>query len=200
MVESETSVTALILAGGRATRMGGTDKGLVPLAGKSMIEHVLDRISPQVDSLLINANRNIASYSALGPEVVQDTLEGFQGPLAGMLAGLDACNGPLLITAPCDSPTPPADYVTRMLQALDDSGASIAVAHDGKRLQPVFCLLKKELASSMRDFLLGGDRKIDLWFSQHPMVEVSFADQAEAFANVNNPDELVLQESLLKNK
>lgn len=197
MAKSDTAITALILAGGRATRMGGIDKGLAQLAGKSMVEHVLERVSPQVDQVLLNANRNLAEYGALGPTVVEDSLEDFQGPLAGMLSGLQHCTTPLMITAPCDSPLPPLDYVARMLTALENDNAELAVATDGKRLQPVFCLMRAELAPSMQAFLEAGDRKIDLWFSQHQMVRVSFEDQPQAFANINSPEELLSIEQLL---
>lgn len=197
MAKSDTAITALILAGGRATRMGGIDKGLAQLAGKSMVEHVLDRVAPQVDHVLLNANRNLAQYGALGPTVVEDSLKDFQGPLAGMLSGLQHCTTPLMITAPCDSPLPPLNYAARMLAALENDKAELAVATDGKRLQPVFCLMRAELAPSMQAFLESGDRKIDLWFSQHQMVRVSFEDQPQAFANINNPEELLSIETLL---
>lgn len=197
MAKSDTAITALILAGGRATRMGGIDKGLAQLAGKSMVEHVLERLAPQVDHVLLNANRNLEQYGSLGPVVVEDSLEDFQGPLAGMLSGLHHCSTPLMITAPCDSPLPPLDYVSRMLAALENDNAELAVATDGKRLQPVFCLMRAELAPSMQAFLEAGDRKIDLWFSQHQMVSVSFEDQPQAFANINSPEELILIEQLL---
>lgn len=197
MAKSDTAITALILAGGRATRMGGIDKGLAQLAGKSMVEHVLERLAPQVDHVLLNANRNLEQYGSLGPVVVEDSLEDFQGPLAGMLSGLHHCSTPLMITAPCDSPLPPLDYVSRMLTALENDNAELAVATDGKRLQPVFCLMRAELAPSMQAFLEAGDRKIDLWFSQHQMVSVSFEDQPQAFANINSPEELILIEQLL---
>lgn len=197
MAKSDTAITALILAGGRATRMGGIDKGLAQLAGKSMVEHVLERVKPQVDQVLLNANRNLEKYSALGATVVEDSLEDFQGPLAGMLSGLQHCTTPLMITAPCDSPLPPLDYVARMLQALENENADLAVATDGKRLQPVFCLMRLALAPSMQAFLEAGDRKIDLWFNQHQMVRVSFEDQPQAFANINSPEELLSIEKLL---
>lgn len=197
MTKRNAKITALILAGGRATRMGGFDKGLQQLAGKTMVEHVLQRLEPQVDGLIINANRNLEQYAALGAQVVPDTLEDFQGPLAGMLAGLRSCNTPLLITCPCDSPLPPLDYVVRMREAMQEQQTDIAVASDGNRLQPVFCLLRADLAQSMQDFLDAGDRKIDLWFAQHPTAEVNFSDQPQAFANINNPEELAAMEKLL---
>jgi len=197
MANRNSKITALILAGGRATRMGGQDKGLVQLSGKLMVEHVLHRLEPQVDKLLINANRNLDQYAALGLKVIPDTLDDFQGPLAGMLAGLISCDTPLLITAPCDSPMPPLDYVIRMREEMKKQQADIAVATDGKRQQPVFCLLRADLAQSMQDFLSAGDRKIDLWFTKHNTVEVSFEDQPHAFANINSADDLATFETLL---
>ncbi len=197
MASVKNGITALILAGGRATRMGGVDKGLVELAGKTMTEHVIARLEPQVEHLLLNANRSLNQYAELGLAVVPDTLEDFQGPLAGMLAGLQKCTTPLLLSAPCDSPVPPLDYAERMLSALESEQADIAVATDGIRLQPVFCLIRTQLAESLNDYLATGDRKIDLWFAQHKMARVSFEDQPEAFANINRPKELAEIEKLL---
>ncbi|MGB0867067.1 MAG: molybdenum cofactor guanylyltransferase MobA [Granulosicoccaceae bacterium] len=196
-MDSAQPVGGLILAGGRATRMGGVDKGLVPLAGKPMINHVLERLAPQLDQVLINANRHLPQYRELGYTVLADSLDDYQGPLAGMLAGLQHCQTKLMITAPCDSPLPPLDYVSRMLGALNQADAELAVATDGKRLQPVFCLLSTRLGDSLQAFLAAGDRKIDLWFAQHKMVEVDFSDQPQAFANINTAEQRDQLEQLL---
>lgn len=182
-------VTGLLLAGGRATRMGGRDKGLIDLAGRPLAAHVLAALAPQVDALLINANRHEEEYAALGAPVARDPLEGFLGPLAGVLAGLEAASTPLLATLPCDSPFVPADLVARMRARLDRAGAEIAVAHDGERRQPVFMLLHTGLAPDLRAWLEQGGRKIDAWYGHHTIADIDLGDVPETFININTPDE-----------
>lgn len=182
-------ITAVILAGGRATRMGGQDKGLVELAGRPMIAHVLAALAPQVEWLVINANRNLDRYAGFGWPVVRDEDTGFLGPLAGLAAGLGAATTELVLTAPCDSPMLPPDLAGRLHRALEQQGADIAVPHDGQRLQPVFMLVRRALRDSLEAYLGGGDRKIDLWFRQHRVAEVDFSDRPETFVNVNDPEE-----------
>jgi len=181
------AVTAVILAGGRATRMGGEDKGLVALAGRSMVAHVLAAVRPQVDAVLINANRNQARYAALGYTVVADELSDFQGPLAGMASGLAHCDTPLALTLPCDGPLVPGDLVERLRLALGDGDA--AVAHDGERLQPVHALLRVSLLPGLRAFLGGGERKIDRWYAGLDVREADLSAHRELFINVNTPGE-----------
>lgn len=190
-------VTAVILAGGRATRMGGDDKGWVPLAGQPLIEHVLTRLRPQVDEVLINANRNEARYRALAP-VVSDGLADFQGPLAGMLAGLAAARHDWVLFVPCDGPALPTDLMQRFRAALaEQPDAELVVAHDGSHLQPVVALLHRALQGSLREALAQGERKIAAWFGRHQMVVVPFADQPDAFVNLNSPSELAEYEARL---
>lgn len=177
--------------------MGGIDKGLTPLGGKPMVKYVLERLTPQVGAVLLNANRHQEQYTALGPEVIPDTLEGYQGPLAGMLAGLKACSTPLLVTAPCDTPFLPRDYVARMHTALNEQKVKIAVATDGRQLQPVFCLLHTDMALDLEDFLKAGNRKVGLWLSQHPVARVSFTETPQAFVNINTLEELSVIEKQL---
>jgi molybdopterin-guanine dinucleotide biosynthesis protein A len=180
-------ITAVILAGGEGRRMGGEDKGLIEISGRRMVEHVLARIVPQVGRVIINANRNRTSYARLGHSVFSDELNDFQGPLAGVATALAQIDTPFLLTLPCDSPAPPEDLAARLYRALETQQADIAVAHDGQRLHPVFALLRRELLPSLRDYLAAGDRKIDLWFERHHSIAVDFADEAEAFLNVNSP-------------
>jgi molybdopterin-guanine dinucleotide biosynthesis protein A len=181
------AITAVVLAGGRATRMGGQDKGLVPLAGKPMVAWVIAALAPQAGRLLINANRNLAAYAAFGCEVVPDAEGGFLGPLAGLAAALDVADTPFVLTAPCDSPLVAPDLAARLHAASVQSGAEIAVAHDGERLQPVFALYRREVAPSLTAYLAGGGRKIDRWYAAHSLVEVDFSDRKESFLNVNDP-------------
>lgn len=202
MITSETlttrpPVTAIILAGGRATRMGGMDKGLVELAGRPMIAHVLAALAPQVDRVIINANRNLDRYAAFGWPVAPDEDSGFLGPLAGLAAGLSAATTPLVLTAPCDSPLVAPDLVARLYSALENEAAEIAVPFDGERLQPVFALVRRELRDSLAAYLGGGDRKIDRWFAQHRLARVDFSDRPENFVNVNDPDERAAVEAKL---
>lgn len=182
-------VTGLLLAGGRATRMGGQDKGLIELAGQPLAAHVLAQLSPQVDQILINANRHGSAYRALGAAVVADPIEGFLGPLAGVLAGLQVARTPLVATLPCDSPFIAPDLVSRLRAGLDHEQAEIAVAHDGARLQPVFMLLRSDLAGDLRAWLEAGGRKIDAWYGEHRVAEVDFGDRLDTFININTPQE-----------
>ncbi len=192
------SITGVILAGGRATRMGGRDKGLVTLADKPMVVHVIHSLRPQVVQLVINANRSIAHYSALGGAVIRDEIGEFFGPLAGMLAAMKAATTPLVITAPCDSPLLPNRYVQRMQTVLTGKNADISVAHDGKRLQPVFALLHTHLQGSLQSYLQAGERKIDRWFAQHCVAVVDFSDYPHMFRNINTAQELALMEAEIK--
>lgn len=192
--------TGLVLAGGQARRMGGVDKGLVEIAGRPMIEHVMDALRPQVGTLLINANRNLDRYAAYGFGVVPDSLEGFLGPLAGVLSALEAIETEFLLTAPCDSPLLAPDLAACMHAALAREGADLAVAHDGERQQPVFLLLRRGLAADLRDYLAGGDRKIDRWFARHRLAEADLSHRRDSFINVNDPDERQRVEQLLLNR
>ncbi len=186
---SRETITGVILAGGRGSRMGGLDKGLVPLHGLPMVQHVARRLQPQVARLLINANRNIEQYAALGFAVVPDVHAGYLGPLAGMASGLQAATTPYVVTVPCDSPLIPADLVARLSAALVRAAADIAVAHDGERAHPVFLLLRRSLLDDLLAFLAAGGRKIDLWFARHRVAQADFRDAPEAFANVNDSAE-----------
>ncbi|MET0070173.1 MAG: molybdenum cofactor guanylyltransferase MobA [Candidatus Thiodiazotropha sp.] len=182
-------VTAVILAGGRGRRMGGEDKGLIELNGEPLIQHVITSIAPQVGQILINANRNQARYQAFGYPVVADSLLNYQGPLAGFIAALEAITTEDMLTLPCDGPLVPADMVERLYQARQAASADIAVAHDGKRLQPVHALIPKRLSESLHHYLDGGDRKIDLWYERHRVVHADFSDIPRTFININTLQE-----------
>lgn len=182
-------VTGLILAGGLGRRMGGRDKGLQPFRGKPMAAWAIERLAPQVDVLLINANQNLAAYAAFGYPVVPDRIAGFAGPLAGLHTGLLACETPLLVTAPCDSPFLPEDLVARLRAALEAAGADLAVARTGTQPHPVFSLVRREVLDGLTAFLEAGGRKVDAWYAALKVAEVPFADEI-AFANINTLDEL----------
>jgi molybdopterin-guanine dinucleotide biosynthesis protein A len=190
-------VTALVLAGGLARRMGGEDKGLVDLAGRPMIEFVLDALRPQVGRVLINANRNLERYASYGHTVIPDRHQGFLGPLAGVLSGLEESGSRYLLTAPCDAPLIPGDLASRLRRACRESGADLAVASDGKRLQPVFMLLESRLRPGLEAFLAAGGRKIDAWFQSLNCAVVDLGDRPECFININDPDERQRAEAVL---
>jgi len=187
-------VTGVILAGGRGSRMGGVDKGLQNHRGLPLAMHALMRLQPQVDAMLINANRNLGAYEALGAPVYPDSTPDFAGPLAGVLVGLEQCQTPWMVTVPCDTPAFPLDLVEHLARTADEQQADVAYAvtvePDGReQSHPVFCLLRSDLMESLVAFMHGGGRKIDAWFAQHKAVGVRFPD-AQAFFNANTPQEL----------
>ena len=185
-----TRVTGVVLAGGQGSRMGGVDKGLQEFRGKPMVAHAVERLAPQVDELLINANRNPEAYAQFGHRVIADEIEGFAGPLAGFERGLAHAAGDLVVTVPCDSPFLPADLVSRLRIALERDGADLAVAKTGEQAHPVFSLMKRGVHESLRQFLASGQRKIDRWYSALKVIEVPFDDEADAFLNINTRAEL----------
>ena len=189
-----TQITGLILAGGLARRMGRVDKGLLQFRGKPLIAHVIERLAPQVDSLIINANQNREAYAGFGHPVIADAVADFAGPLAGLHAGLCACTTPLLASAPCDSPFLPADLVARLYAGLIEAEAQLAVAKSGGWTQPVFILCRRELLDNLTDFLDAGEHKASLWYAAQKVIEVPFADQT-VFTNINTPEELERLES-----
>jgi len=200
-------ITGLILAGGRGSRMGGIDKGLQNFRGLPLALQTLMRLQLQsltLQEVLINANRNLSAYESLGVPVWPDSIDGFAGPLAGFLTGLERCETPLLLTVPCDTPMFPLDLVERLYKAMAEQNADIAMAAapeaDGAvRPQPVFCLLKIDLLESLVKFTQGGGRKIDAWTGQHRCAIVPFdqpGDSAQAFANANTLAELQQLEAL----
>jgi molybdenum cofactor guanylyltransferase len=186
-------ITGLVLAGGRGSRMGGVDKGLQNHRGMPLALHALLRLQPQVGELMVNANRNLGAYEAFGAPVWPDPVADYPGPLAGLLAGLERCETPYLVSVPCDTPDFPADLVERLATALDADGAEIAMAATREggelRTQPVFCLLQASLLESLVAFLQAGERKIDRWTARHRLSVVEFDDPA-AFFNANTLAEL----------
>jgi molybdopterin-guanine dinucleotide biosynthesis protein A len=202
-------ITGLILAGGRGSRMGGIDKGLQNFRGLPLALQTLMRLQLQslpLQEVMINANRNLAAYESLGVPVWPDSIDGFAGPLAGFLTGLERCETPLLLTVPCDTPLFPLDLVERLVAALDAQDADLAMAaapeaqsNGTVRPQPVFCLLKTELLESLVKFTQSGGRKIDAWTGQHRCAIVPFdlpGDSPQAFANANTLAELQQLEAL----
>lgn len=201
---SPADITGLILAGGRGSRMGGVDKGLQSYNGLPMALHTLTRlqIGGSVGQVMINANRNLAAYESFGAAVWPDVLADYAGPLAGFLTGLERCETPYLVTVPCDTPLLPIDLVPRLVRAMQDQGADIAMAAapeagaEGQlqlRPQPVFCLLRVSLLESLVAFTHEGGRKIDAWTARHNTVLTPFdlpGDDPRAFFNANTLAEL----------
>lgn len=201
------SVTGLVLAGGRGSRMGGVDKGLQTLNGTPLALNALLRLQMQeghrLGGCMVNANRHLGAYEAFGVPVWPDSLEGYAGPLAGFMTGLERCETPYLLTVPCDAPLFPLDLLERLAQALEREDAEIAMAAglDGEsapegnaaRPQPVFCLMHVNLLESLVRFTQSGGRKIDAWTAQHRTVIVPFdqpGDDPRAFCNTNTLAEL----------
>ena len=196
-MKTHNSITGLILAGGLARRMGGTDKGLVTLEGRPMISYIIDALRPQVHSLLINANRNISTYEAYGYAVIKDDIEDFQGPLAGMASGLRHCQTEYIATVPCDGPFLPDNYIKILEQAALQADSKISVGFDGKRLQPVYALIHSDLLTDLTEYLASGERKIDRWYDKHQYAKADFSSHAEMFTNINTPDDLKSASQLL---
>ena len=186
----ERKITGVVLAGGLGRRMGGIDKGLQPLHGQPMVHWVIERLAPQVDELLINANRNQERHAGFGHPVVPDLIPGFAGPLAGLHAALTHARHPLVATAPCDSPFLPRDLVARLAQALFAANAELAVASTLDQPHPVFCLCRRSLLPRLEAYLNAGGRGFRRWYSTLNAVEVGFDDAAAAFENLNTREDL----------
>ena len=180
-------ITGLILAGGRGQRWGGRDKGLVEQAGRPLVAWVLEALLPQVGGLVISANRNLGTYAAYGWPVVSDHLDGFQGPLAGIVAALAMVETPWVLTAPCDVPALPDDLATRLVLALCSQGGSAAVAQVGARIQPVHALIPVARAADLAAYLAGGGRSVRGWLEGKPLALADFSDSPGAFTNLNSP-------------
>ncbi len=191
----DAGISGVVLAGGLGRRMGSVDKGQQMFLGRPLTAWVADRLAPQVDELLINANRNEAAYAALGFPVIADRLPGFAGPLAGLHAALAHARHPLVATAPCDSPFLPTDLVARLAAALHKSGATIAFARCNGRSHPVFCLCRRVVLPALEQTILNGELRFERWIRAQHHVDVDFDDQPEAFANINTAEELTRLES-----
>ena len=193
LIISPENITAVILAGGLGRRMGGVDKGLQLIHGKPMVQHVLNRLQPQVGKVLINANRHLDDYKGFGVPVCSDSISGYAGPLAGIHAALLQTDTLYLVTVPCDSPLLPNDLVSPLSVAVSEhsTDAAVVVTSDGEQQQrhPVFLLLKSDVRSSLEHYLNNGGRKVDDWLASLNCVDVLFEDET-AFTNVNTPEDI----------
>ncbi len=201
MAIAQENITGLVLAGGRASRMHGEDKGLLRLHDKPMIEYTLDVLAPQTSQLLISANRNLDRYSRFGHPVITDNDHGtpadFRGPLAGILAALKQCPTSYLVVTPCDTPLLDPHYVERLNEALSKEEARAAVAFSGTRIQPLLCMLSKTLVNSLDHAFNKGLRKVETWMQSIHPAAARFDAQHDMFLNINTPDELQRVETLL---
>jgi len=197
-------VAGVLLAGGQARRMGGGDKGLQKLGGRPIIEFIVERARPQVSALVINASGDPERFSAFGLEVVADVIDGFAGPLAGVLTGMEwaAANGPgigWVATFATDAPFVPLDLVSRLSGAVEKDDADMACAASGGRAHPVFGLWPVALAADLRRAMIEEDmRKIDRWTARYNLIRVEFSDHpSDPFFNINEPDNLAEAELIL---
>ncbi|MCB1734898.1 MAG: molybdenum cofactor guanylyltransferase [Gammaproteobacteria bacterium] len=186
---SPAEITGVILTGGRGTRMGGEDKGLVVWRDRPLIAHVRERLRPQVGRVIINANRNAERYRAFGDRVVADPWPDYRGPLAGVLAALEAMVDDWLLCVPCDAPRLPLSLADRLSLGLGDEGKA-GVADDGHP-QPVFSLLHRDLAAPLREFLEADGRAVIHWLRSQHAHFVDCRDLAAGFANFNRPEDLL---------
>lgn len=188
------TITWVVLAGGKGQRMSGQDKGLITVAGISLIDIIVKKLQHQImsanrnDSLLISANRNIPSYEKYA-NVVTDLDPEFKGPLSGMLAAMINTDSDWIAVVPCDSPNIPRQFVDKMITATEED-ANALVAYDGKHLQPVFCLIKRSLLPELQRFLQSDERKVGLFFHQVGAKKIDFSDNPELFVNINHPEDL----------
>jgi molybdopterin-guanine dinucleotide biosynthesis protein A len=192
-------ISAVILAGGRASRMGGADKGLVLLNDRPLVAWVQERIAPQVDELFLSANRNLDQYHLFGHPVLPDLSPDFQGPLAGLLRAMTEAAHPLILSVPCDTPFLPDDLVERLTDALEESGADIAIPVCGGQVHRAVCLCRRSLLPGLENFLDQNGRRVGEWQSMLRRVEVPFNDEL-SFLNLNTADELAAGEELLENR
>jgi molybdopterin-guanine dinucleotide biosynthesis protein A len=185
------NITGVILAGGRATRMGGQDKGLLTLKGVTLVEQVIAALRPQIGQLLISANRNLKQYAQLGAcPVLIDTFGHYDGPLAGMATALASAKTDYIVFVPCDSPQLSSQLVKRLYRALIENNAQVSVADDGKRIHPVFSLFKRNLLTNLLAFLEKGERGVHSFIVQQNLAKANFSDVPETFLNINTPEEL----------
>jgi len=197
-------VVGLLLAGGQSRRMGGGDKALRMLGGTTLLDRVIERLRPQVDALLLNANGDPSRFARFALPVVPDSIPGFAGPLAGVLAGLDwaAAQGPdymYIVSVATDAPFLPDDLVMRLTNGLMEAGSDLACAASGGRVHPVFGLWPVRLREDLRRAMVDDEiRKVDLWTARHRLMTVTFADMpVDPFFNANRPEDFEAAASLL---
>ena len=191
----QNNVNALILAGGRSSRMQFQDKGLMRLNNKPMVAQIVQRLKPQVKEILISANNNLDVYRQYSECVLEDEFDDFRGPIAGICEGLKMTSSDFLLVVPCDGPRLPMDLAKRMLASCLKEGSLLATVHDGQFKQPTYSLIHKSLLANAKDFLIRGERKLGLWLKENHATLVDYSDQPEAFVNINSVEQLQELES-----
>lgn len=194
--EGNRRVVGVILAGGLARRMGGGDKCLLPVRGRPILAHILERLAPQCDGLVLNANGDPARFSAFDLPVVADDVPGFAGPLAGLLAAMEwAGTADVLLTVPGDTPLLPHDLAERLASARDAAGATIACASSRERMHPTIGLWPLSLREDLRGALAEGERSIGRFARRYPLAIAEWDGEPDPFINVNEPGDLALAEA-----
>jgi molybdopterin-guanine dinucleotide biosynthesis protein A len=189
-------ISAIILAGGRARRFAGQDKGLIALQGRPLVRWAADRLAPQVAEILISANRNLEAYAGLGHPVLADALADFPGPLAGILSAAERSRREWVLTAPCDAPFLPADLASRLLARARACQVPLVRAADQAQVHYAVMLLRRDLLADLADYVAGGGRQVQAWQARHPHADAVFAEGQRAFLNINTPEDLRLAERL----
>lgn len=190
MQANQAKVTGVVLAGGRARRMGNKDKGLIQYNGQPLVGYAIDALKSVVAQIMINANRNQEAYTRFGYPVIVDLTDTYDGPLAGILSALKHTDTPYLLSIPCDCPLIQPRLLKRMVDTIILKQAQAGVAFDGERIHPVFLILKTELVNSLESYLASGQRKIDTWLFQHQLEKIDISDHPEIFKNINTPQDL----------
>ena len=185
---SKNEISAVILAGGKGSRMGGKDKGLIEFRGLALIAHVVNVVKIRVNQIFISANRSLDDYSKYG-KVIVDDLEDYQGPLAGISKALKVCSSNYLLVLPCDSPMINLTLIDALIERMESSGSDICVAHDGTIMHATFALMKSNLNESLDKFLDDGGRKMALWYRQQYTERVDLSSHLELLTNLNNPED-----------
>lgn len=193
------TISAVILAGGKARRMGGQDKGLQILGKQSLIEHIINRLQPQAHDISINANRNQTEYAKFGFPVFSDELPDFQGPLSGMLTALEKTKSDFILFTPCDTPFFPTNLLDRLQSAVKNDCTLIAYACDEEREHPVFCLMSVQLKEKLRHYLASGERRILQFMNENGGISVKFTKEEGNFENFNTLDDLKKNSNLIDN-
>lgn len=185
---SKSDITAVILSGGQATRMGGQDKGLILFKNKPLISYVANIINENVNSILVSANKNLDLYQKFGT-VIRDDLSGFQGPLAGVSKAMHVANTPYLLVLPCDGPFVNSLLVKRLAQSMQQHEVNACVASNGDKIHPTYSLINIALKDNLDKFLQSGGRKFGLWLKNNNALKVDFSDQPDIFINLNSPQD-----------
>ena len=192
------TISAVILAGGKARRMGGQDKGLQILGKQSLIEHVINRLQPQIHQISINANRNQTEYAKFGFPVFSDELPDFQGPLSGMLTALEKTNSDFILFTPCDTPFFPTNLLDKLKSTVKNDRTLIAYACDEEREHPVFCLMSVQLKEKLQHYLASGERRLLQFMKENGGVAVKFTKEEGNFENFNTLDDLKKNSNLIE--